>query len=470
MKIYFPILLLAALCFCGNDLYATHNMAGEITFEKVGPNTIQATIATYTFLESRPADRDSLFIDWGDGTTETLIRINGEDTDNDGTREGEVISEFAKKNLYVGRHTYAAEGSYYIGLADPNRNGGIMNVNFPNSSDIQFYIETELHLSEDPEMQNNSPQLLMPPIDVAIVGQTFMHNPNAFDPDGDSLSYELITPLQDHDESVRNYRPVTEIMPGPENQISIDAVTGTIVWDAPQQAGVYNIAMRIISYRNGAVIDQVIRDMQVIVEDRGFVMPEILTDFSEGEVIEVGVGDSEVDVELFSRSLNDEGTLTFTAESGLFVLPEKGAKFEIEEEDGQLKARFVFQPEAWHLREQPYLVVFKARESFDGIGWATIKVLRIKVVDTVVDTDHAIVNPLQVKLFPNPSNQYLVTQISAEAIGAPYEIRTATGQMIRNGWLNDINTNISLERFAAGTYYMSIGQGRGKIVKTFVKR
>mgnify|MGYP007000275342 CR=1 len=39
-----------------------------------------------------------------------------------------------------------------------------------------------------------------------IVGIRYIHNPGAFDPDGDSLSYELVIPLQDELNEVTNYR------------------------------------------------------------------------------------------------------------------------------------------------------------------------------------------------------------------------------------------------------------------------
>jgi len=39
---------------------------------------------------------------------------------------------------------------------------------------------------------DNSPILMIPPIDNACVNEPFYHNPGAYDPDGDSLSYKLV--------------------------------------------------------------------------------------------------------------------------------------------------------------------------------------------------------------------------------------------------------------------------------------
>ena len=46
---------------------ATHNRAGEITYEHLGGLKYRVTIVTYTKI-SAPADRDSLELDWGDGS------------------------------------------------------------------------------------------------------------------------------------------------------------------------------------------------------------------------------------------------------------------------------------------------------------------------------------------------------------------------------------------------------------------
>ena len=56
---------------------ATHNRAGEITYEQIGELTIRMRITTYTKSSSTAADRDSLEVFWGDGTSEFVQRSNG---------------------------------------------------------------------------------------------------------------------------------------------------------------------------------------------------------------------------------------------------------------------------------------------------------------------------------------------------------------------------------------------------------
>ena len=57
-------------------LFATHNRAGEITYEQIGPLTFKVKVLTYT-KESSSADRPELEVFWGDGKSDSLPRING---------------------------------------------------------------------------------------------------------------------------------------------------------------------------------------------------------------------------------------------------------------------------------------------------------------------------------------------------------------------------------------------------------
>ena len=159
--------------------------------------------------------------------------------------KGEPLANDIQRNFYTKTHTYPGVGTYTISMKDKNRIGGILNVNYPNSISIPFYIETTVtFLSPQFQGLNNSAVLLQPPIDNACVGQRFIHNPNAYDKDGDSLAYELITPREDSRLNVPNYVLPHQISPGPENQISLDSINGDFIWASPQRAGEYNIANR----------------------------------------------------------------------------------------------------------------------------------------------------------------------------------------------------------------------------------
>ena len=76
--------------------------------------------------------------------------------------------------------------------------------NIPNSVNVVFSISTILNVN--PAMgRNSTPVLLNPPYDKAAYGHVFIHNPAAFDPDGDSLSYALTVCTREDGKPIENY-------------------------------------------------------------------------------------------------------------------------------------------------------------------------------------------------------------------------------------------------------------------------
>ena len=108
--------------------------------------------------------------------------------------------------------------------------------------------------------------------------------------DGDSISYEFTIPKMSPSVNATNYVSPNMIMPGPNNIISLNEVTGDILWDAPQQIGEYNIAILIKEYRNNQLISSTVRDMQIRVLE-GNNMPPIVNLPIEDEIF-VNAGDA----------------------------------------------------------------------------------------------------------------------------------------------------------------------------------
>lgn len=369
------LLLLVAL----PAAWATHNRAGEIIVETVPDEngncglTVKATIITYTKASSTDADRDSLTICWGDDNCEVIARNNGPGTPPQGE---ELEDEDIKYNVYMATHTYTGPSRYTISFEDPNRNAGVINVNFPNSVSIRFYVENVFSLF-NPVFSgcNNSPVLQVPPIDFACTGEVFTHNPGAFDIDGDSLAYELAVPKQRPNEPVPNF-----FFP---NGMSINPITGDLVWDSPTQVGEYNIAINIYSYRNGQIIDTMVRDMQIIVEDCVNDPPVVITDIDEICVIAGTVIDFNVTA---TAPLTDTDQrvrlLAYGAPLNLDVSPAEFTPPSVEYFDDPLVKNFRWETTCEHISGQPYNVVFRAVDDFrgDSTGLATLKTVRITVV------------------------------------------------------------------------------------------
>jgi gliding motility-associated-like protein len=381
MKIsYKHLILFSILVFCATGkIFATHNRAGEILIDQLGALTIRATIITYTKASSVPADRDTLEIVWGDGTSQKVPRSNG---------NGELLQGDIKLNKYVATHTYSARGTFKISMTDPNRNGGILNVNFPQSDLIPFFIQTTYtFLSSNFQGFNSTPRILQPPIDKGCVGKSFIHSLNAFDPDGDSITYRLITPLQSSNSSVPGYDLPDQIRPGANNQILLDPKTGQFRWNTPQQKGEYNIAFQIISYRNGDAIDTTVRDMQVLIEDCKNDPPKITT-IDEicviaGELLKfpVSATDPNIGDRVSLTALGGPFEVLPTNERAVFVGTGGTSRYQVP----VVRDTFKWQTTCNQIQQYPYTVVFKALDtSFTASPNLTnltdLKTVLIKVV------------------------------------------------------------------------------------------
>jgi gliding motility-associated-like protein len=368
-----PLLALWAMLLAPLALFATHNRAGEIHVEQIGPLTVRATIITWTKTSSVNVDRDTLDINWGDGVIQAVRRSN-----NGG--EGQPLANNVKYNLYIAEHTYAGPATYRISMYDQNRNGGIVNVNPPSSENVPFHIET-IYSFQDPQFggSNTTPYLLQPPIDIACIGKPFKHNPNAFDPDGDSLSYHLIVPLQGIGSQVPNYTFPQLVMPGANNLLQLDPITGDLLWVAPQLAGEYNLAFIIVSWRGGIPIDTTIRDMQIFVETCQNNPPDVYTE----DKICVIAGDT-VELEVIGTDPDSADFVQLTALGAPLDSPYSPATFDVPAgyNEPPVIGHFQWITSCEHVSNQPYSVVFKAVDSLNANTpqLADLKTVSIKVV------------------------------------------------------------------------------------------
>ena len=384
-------------------LHATHNRAGEIRIEQVGTSgRVRAIVTTYTaFLgPSAAADRPQIEIVWGDGSASVANRTNGV-LDSAGIGRGVQIANNIQLNEYVIDHLYSnARGSYRISVLDPNRVTDIKNIS--NSSQEFFFIQTVFTFL-DPNFQgsNSTPILLQPPIDDGCVGQPFVHNPNAFDPDGDSLAYRLGIPLGEGGVPIASYQfPNAFAGSGTRNDYELDEVTGTLTWDAPQQTGNYNTVILVISYRNGIAIDTTVRDMQINITTCDNLPPEIEVNndycLIAGERLTIEPIATAPDSETGQRVLLDPTSSTFNLD-----LSPATWSGDSSYQDQPYSAVYDWQTICEHSERYPYNVIFKATDDFEALGGNTnlswLEVVQILVSppppdDLLIEADNGLID------------------------------------------------------------------------------
>jgi len=351
--------------------YATHERAGEIIYRHITDLTYEVTIITYTYSPS-PADRPELTINWGDETFSELARY-----------QVIPITLDIQRNVYKGEHTYVGGGVFVMSVEDPNRNYGIANI--PNSVNIPFFIQTELVIN--PFLgNNNSVVLLNPPLDYGCVDRVYTHNPAAFDPDGDSISYNLTICRGAGGLPIPGYVYPNEVDPNNMGDFSINAITGDLVWDSPTLQGEYNVAFLIEEWRFGQRIGYVTRDLQIQVVACNNNPPEIIT---IGDTC-INAGDSLFF--LVTAVDPDEDSLTLSAKGGPFFQASSPAIMDTNPASGTevVTAEFRWKTNCSHVLKNPHSVYFKAIDHNNQVNLSSYKTLNILVVGPAPENLNAV--------------------------------------------------------------------------------
>ncbi|MDR2978934.1 MAG: gliding motility-associated C-terminal domain-containing protein [Bacteroidales bacterium] len=355
MKKTTPLLLLLTLAFSLN-LWGTHQRAGEITYSHVGGLTYEFTIITYTYTPSL-ADRPEIDVYWGDGSFSTISRTVRQELPN---------SVNITLNKYIAQHTFPSAGNFSVTFEDPNRNAGIVNI--PNSVNIPFFIETIININ--PFLgANSSPVLLNAPIDNGCAGVPYYHNPGAYDPDGDSLSYSLIVCRGYEGENIPGYS-----YPTTSGILSIDPFTGDLTWDSPITAGEYNIAILIKEWRSGILMGSVVRDMQITIAPCNNRPPEIHT------IIDTCIIAG--DTLSFEVIATDETSahVTLSASGSPFLVNYKPAVFNSVTGEPPVSSFFIWITDCQHSNINPYTVLFKAKDNGPQVELSSYKTVTIRVI------------------------------------------------------------------------------------------
>lgn len=352
---------------------ATHYRAGEITYKQIAQNTYRISVFTYTD-QTQAANQftGSIKIDFGDYQTAVVMRSNIEILNNALQPNDPAYPGFpVQRNTYVIDHTYKGNTSFTISIIDQNRVGGIVNCPGIETDRFPFYVETVLTMNSGLGL-NQSPILSVPPIDQGCVGRIFTHNPGAYDPDGDSLRYEIRSPQIQHNFSIPKFT-----IPVASNIFSIDDATGQLTWDAPSYVGINNIVIRIFEYRKGIMIGYVDRDMQIYITTCNNNPPKmaqlVLTCVDAKELLQQNITTSDIDA-IQRLSVSYFGGPFLQPNSPASVLPS------IPNGNSPLTFQFQWRPACSSIRYRPFEAIFKVADNGNPTPLVDMKYWNIKVV------------------------------------------------------------------------------------------
>jgi gliding motility-associated-like protein len=182
-------------------------------------------------------------------------------------------------NINLAATTYNSAQGYYVAVERCCRNNTIGNIVAPDEAGQTFYLEFPAVVRTGQPFIDSTPQIFPPLSDYACRGELFYYDFGGTDSDGDSLVYDMVTPLNGHSTpdgqnsaplaQPAPYRPITwNTAPGsqiPGNPaLGIDSRTGRLTV-RPSSIGLFVFGVRCSEYRNRVKIGETRRDFQLYV-------------------------------------------------------------------------------------------------------------------------------------------------------------------------------------------------------------
>jgi gliding motility-associated-like protein len=291
------------LFFCfllSSQVFASHIIGGDIYYDYLGNNQYRFFITLYRDCASSGAAYDdplqlAIYTGGGNlfqnvsipfpGSTSVPLNFNNPCA----TAPGGICVEKAtyqtvvtlppNPNGYDVSYQRCCRGPNITNLIAPDNTGITLTTHVPGTA-----------LGNGTYYQNSSPRFVNYPPILLCNTESIVINHSATDPDGDQLTYSLVTPFSGAS-SITPLPPQTPAPPypivtwnpgynaatplGPGSVISINSATG-ILQVTPQNIGLYVVGVKVTETRNGVVIGSTIRDFLFRVFDCNITLQALL--------------------------------------------------------------------------------------------------------------------------------------------------------------------------------------------------
>lgn len=436
------ILLLCLLAFpCGHVMLASHLRCGYISVERQNCVSTMAriTITVFTNTASDVNFGEDGILYFGDGTSTVVPRIENIPRPDLGPNIG--MASFSIT------HIYGSFDSYVVSYVEPNRNGGVLNMN--DSFFTTFYTETRFDLAS---LCAGGTSFIAPPIFSGFTNSEITISLGAAA--NANLTYEMAVPYRDRGLPVVGYWE-------PEG-MSLNYLTGLLTWNTSgAEPGEYNFAVNAVQWgevnEQLRVIGYTRIDFQVILnsdppETLGIHDNQDLDEYSRvlvpaGETKKIRVFYEVEDtttptLEMFT-AINDGPGIdpaSFIAYDS--ISPPSGKKIKV----GVL----TIAPDVTAVRENAYLIVVRGmaegQPHVSDINYLIYTDELPPVPEIITGTEGDIT---QVQAFPNPVKEWLTIQTNhpGESVALVYSVqgvqmKTKTFEGQTNILLNDLSPGI----------------------------
>ena len=287
----------AFILLCTADVYATHIVGGELNYKKLTGNDYEIRLTVYRDCFNGQAPFDpfaslGVFDMSNNFVTSIDMPFLGLDTVPPTKSNACLIPPTNicyEVTTYIDTITLAPSATgYQLAYQRCCRNNSILNVDNPGATGATYYATIP---GTSVVASNSNPVFKYWPPTFICASTPFSFDHSATDPDGDSLVYELFTPLTGASSTVPMPQPpnappyvdLTWLAPYSLNDVlggtpmKINPKTGKLL-ATPGTIGQFVYGICVKEYRNGVYIGQTLRDFQVnVVSCPGIVVSSILS-------------------------------------------------------------------------------------------------------------------------------------------------------------------------------------------------
>ncbi len=405
MKIKY-LFLFIILFFSWNSLSASHLMGGEITARQLSGNDYEVTMIVYRDTLGIPMSLIGYF-DLNDSSGTPIYSFS---TPYSSVTSGILIPGYpygVEMYVFIDTITLPGTGTFSVEYFDCCRNAAIMNMASPASESM--ILTTTVTNSV---VSNSTPVFLSPPVFFVQVNTPWTYNPLPYDADGDSLSWNLTTPIGLSSIPVAGYfLPLADTI-GP---FLINAITGEISW-TPNTLGNFSTSVLVEEYRNGIKIGEIRRDMQMIVVADTSQVAKI-TNFGSIPLNNLGVpfipvqSNQPYSLTLFAYDPNPMETLRFEAYGEPFLFDQSAATFSLISKKNVENSKtgiFEWNPSSAMVRTNPYSVAFRVGDNYFTHDYTVF--FQVSHPASISTTNYFSIG----NIYPNPASSIIILPVSLE--------------------------------------------------------
>lgn len=385
-------------------LRASHIVGGDIRFQCLGNDQYLLTVKVFRDCQHGKIPLDSTIrinmYENGSGfhrlVKRFMLPLVGNDTlvfvekNCINIPDGCTHIGFYKLAFELNPEQYTNKGGYYFTWNRCCRNTVIRNINVGERPEGNTGIT--LYAAIPPLTTfNSTPWFKRDPLTLLCVDNPFSFNYEAQDPDGDSLVFSLVAPLEAvNDQGSDPFVPIhwvstynlNHLMDG-NPSLRIDPHTGQLSV-TPRQQGVYAIALRCEEFRHGVKIGEVRRELQLTISTcTANAYAQFVPD-PQKDTFEVYPG-QELKVDVHAYDPDAQDSLFFSARGELLDTSVVGHDVITWQHPAQglaaVTAHLRWTPTCTLVRKRPYSLQLLVKDNGCPIAKTRVSVLHVKVED-----------------------------------------------------------------------------------------